>query len=1470
MGIEEFLEQLKGLSRGASFKPHKYLLLLSILDLVRVNESNNRFYFDQPLKEAFSKYLELYGSASDSNRPYTPFFHLQSSGFWHLKAKLGRETILSQMTSVGGPADITDNVDHAYLSEWVYRLFVSEGTATKIREAIVSILNDRRESEDNLGTDGIVESLFAHERRAIQSLVSAVGRLGKVLNNVHIRDSQSGIYYEYDVILLSTSGLYVIELKHWTGTIQVGSYNWVINETVYRPDPHKVNGLKCKVLKGICQHHFRTYPDYWVESVVILTNKEAVVTGSSDPVTSASQGAHNLTFTSISQFVTYLRSRSVLSNVLSQSQVDSLAGYIQSLNSPAPPRRYTVPGYETVEYIEQSQHYLELVAHPVDGRRKGLYRFRVFRVPDHVSSEEKTKLIKRAYNTVNAVSQMDGHPNIHRVWVVQNDIGDIIEGSEWSDTGTLRDYISRSSSLLTPENVLSICEGIARGLTCSHSVGVIHRAVRPEHVLMMNGIPKLTHFDLSYQLEDEHHVTVMPDISRIRDDGYIAPEILQGKDIDEGTDFFSLGVIAYELLTGRKPFKSVRSYIAQGGIPTPEITNALRDRGLSQRCVDTISGLLVADRSSRLRDGQAILAAFADELVGSPGKANAELKPGETYDVYEIVELLNRGAHSQIYRAKTLRSAEVILKVYDREVPTEVVLREYDMTSAVNSAYVVRCHGVGHWKDDRFFLVLDYVKGSSMRSHVDQGKRPDLATFRTVALCLLEGMSAFHYHTDADGRLQPLVHGDVKPDNILITDDHKAVLIDCGIAGEPRVGAFEGTYGYMPSDSICGTDVLLSEDTDRFALGVSLLEWLTGGKDSESLSRLPAEFKEYEAWLAKATASDASSRFASTEEMRSALARCGVREPMQEPTSPVPLVVERADVQAPRVEASYAARNRFVTYLNSLSNSSPSNENAIAEIHLLSEFFSRVVVPHPIAEYIYEVLYKQRRNVILTGNAGDGKTTIAAEVVRRLTGEYRTLRPEEFLESADIVIVKDFSEMTSRKRYEVLTQAHTAPIRRFLIVSNSGILLDALSADAPDGLRVDESTVLTALEKEGPQELLGGRFVLVNLGRTDSISTGCAVLKRFLDKANWQVCESCSYAELCPILVNVKLLSENLETALSGVERIYRRLYEYGTRLTMRQMVGHLAYSITAGRDCARIHGMSTIALQDSIPDSLFSNRFFGDNGRDIAPESMQLEPVRRIREVEFGADLDPDFEHRVWRGDSTVLGLFGTGRTVLGMIAPDFKVADRFARMQVRRLAFFFSQAVAGNFEHYAPTFLRSPTLSEVLDLRAEWSQVSPLRERDLRLRILRVFQEHMFGIRLPENSVSAKDLYLTSCHKGSPTATYRILAEVRKDDFRLQVYTRYQVGSTITRYLGLSYLKDGPVLELDLPFLDYVTRRFDGEVAEELSPFYAERLERFKMEILNRVPLDDRVLRLVRLDHEGGFKTIRIAVNGNRLEVI
>ena len=280
----------------------------------------------------------------------------------------------------------------------------------------------------------------------------------------------------------------------------------------------------------------------------------------------------------------------------------------------------------------------------------------------------------------------------------------------------------------------------------------------------------------------------------------------------------------------------------------------------------------------------------------------------------------------------------------------------------------------------------------------------------------MEAIAAFHLHKDETGT-STLLHSDIKPDNILITRDRKAVWIVVN-SREPEP-MFSGTSPYIPPDCIRGADMLFSADGDLFALGVTLWEWLLGNRPyeqpvigetpdygPETWSRLPDELRE---WMIQAVATDKDSRFESIEHMREAFTgnrsmgdevvsvtqSLGGGQPvrLEDKVDTEPISSEvKPDTKAVDAGNHY---NFFVSYLNSLSNTSAGNENATAESQLTSAYFDRIRVENPVTDYIFDQVCNKQKNVILTGNAGDGKTTIAAEIFKRLTGDYRPLEPEE-------------------------------------------------------------------------------------------------------------------------------------------------------------------------------------------------------------------------------------------------------------------------------------------------------------------------------------------------------------------------------------------------------------------------------------------------------------------------------------------
>lgn len=123
-------------------KPHKLIMLLAVIDLAESDLfPENKIYFDHILCNRFSNlFVSLCGS-DDWCQPAPPFFHLRSSGFWHLHPKEGRADVLSSLkTSGGGSKRILENVEYAYLSDYAYLVFQDPYVRAELRSQILDSL----------------------------------------------------------------------------------------------------------------------------------------------------------------------------------------------------------------------------------------------------------------------------------------------------------------------------------------------------------------------------------------------------------------------------------------------------------------------------------------------------------------------------------------------------------------------------------------------------------------------------------------------------------------------------------------------------------------------------------------------------------------------------------------------------------------------------------------------------------------------------------------------------------------------------------------------------------------------------------------------------------------------------------------------------------------------------------------------------------------------------------------------------------------------------------------------------------------------------------------------------------------------------------------------------------------------------------------------------------------------------------
>ena len=220
------------------------------------------------------------------------------------------------------------------------------------------------------------------------------------------------------------------------------------------------------------------------------------------------------------------------------------------------------------------------------------------------------KFVIRFQREAKAASSLQ-HPNIVQVYDYGQSDGNYFIVMEMIEGTDLRRYL-RSRGLLAVDRAIIIAHDVALGLGAAHRSKIVHRDVKPQNVLVgRDGSIKLTDFGIASVYKDinaERLTTTGMTLGTVQ---YYAPEQAQGEIVSPAADVYALGIVMYEMLTGRTPFDGdtpvavAMQHIQDLPTPpsqlNPEIPPALED--IILRCLEKIPEM-------RYRDGNALARAL--------------------------------------------------------------------------------------------------------------------------------------------------------------------------------------------------------------------------------------------------------------------------------------------------------------------------------------------------------------------------------------------------------------------------------------------------------------------------------------------------------------------------------------------------------------------------------------------------------------------------------------------------------------------------------------------------------------------------------------------------------------------------------------------------------------------------------------------------------------------------------------------
>lgn len=828
------------------------------------------------------------------------------------------------------------------------------------------------------------------ERMAIAHLRDHAPGNWLVLHNIEI--PVHGGKYEVDLVVVTGHSVCLIDVKGTRGRIEVAGRKWYPSRREpYGSPVAKLRG-HARALKGQLERARPPLGRVYVDALVVLTADDALLIDPSDRLDADANDV-----TTLSRLVQTLsdvsRVRTGFTRDVQPYHQDIVEALEGTVRKPTGPQRFG--NWVVRERLGGTDEVTEYRAVNATVASSETVLLRVYRAdpfqPEHLRAAERVA-IANAYEVLAKMPPND-HIVGRRDFFAGEDESQFVLVLDDVHGQALHLRLNDPRQPLSADVKLRVIRDMLRGLAHAHRFRVIHRALSPAAVLVTGGgRTLLTGFDYA-RPEDPRAHTVVQRLAGALDPAYVAPECQsRAQSMSRASDVYAAGVIAFQLLTGELPFITTADQFEKGSIlPTHVMTSS----GVPDEVVELLRRLCALAPSARPSAAEALdllrRVMGGDGDRGGSGGGSGRRTTGEEGPDYKnlpegypltrthtVRRKLGSGTFGVVYQvydnlASTDRVVKLVLK--DRESLTERLKQEYHVLRGLTHPNVVKVEYADYLgSTDIPYLVFEYVDGQDVHELV-KGRPLGPADAVKLGIDVAEGLVYLHNNG--------IYHCDIKPRNLLRTDSGcKIIDFNVSVTADSSLSRAGGTGRYAPPDTGVGPFTVADlADRDVYGLGLTLYELVTGewpfaqtsqgfGEQPVDPSTLPELGDLSDALIStlmKTISPLRGDRYASAVDVLAALKAIGgdVHRPRPRP-EPQPL---------PRRSAG--DENPFVTHLQTLYSQSTSS-NAGTRGH---DPFNLYVPTALDDRLIPDVLKGEYTLVVITGNAGDGKTAFLEHLV---------------------------------------------------------------------------------------------------------------------------------------------------------------------------------------------------------------------------------------------------------------------------------------------------------------------------------------------------------------------------------------------------------------------------------------------------------------------------------------------------------